>query len=153
MHPLNFILICHDRHSQLLRCWKEECIRKITWLKLLTGFDSCCFNSWTLAQEVPYTAAKPPTLERSVEIQASQNLSKSQSRLWISKLRVQDEDMVMNEGQGKSCWMGDKQKSVITFVQGQQGAQQKPLETSLTFPASFTVLQAWHPAQYLTILE
>lgn len=51
----------------------------------------------------------PPTLETSMEIQASQTLSQALSRLWISKQRVQDEDMAVNESWGKSCWMGDKQ--------------------------------------------
>lgn len=111
---------------------------RITWLKLFTSFGSCCFNSRTLTQEVPYTAAVPPTLETSMEIQASQNLSQSLSRLWIRKLReCRMKIWLWMRAGGKAAGWEINSSPVITFVQGQQGAQQEPPETSLSFPASF----------------
>lgn len=72
-----------------------------------------------------------------MEIHASSNLSKSQCRLWISKQRVQDEDMVMNEGWGKAVGQEINSGPFITFVQGQQGPQLEPLEILLSFLATF----------------
>lgn len=52
---------------------------------------------------------------------------------------VQDEDMAMNEGRGKSCWMGDKQYSCNYFLPRSARGSTKPLETWLMFPASFAL--------------
>lgn len=108
--PLNFILFCHC-HSLGKRG------KKITWLKLATSFDRWCQTTTTTASIENLSNPKPKSV-------SEQTLDKQTER-------VQDEDMVMNTGQGKSCWMRDKQWSCLLSK-----VNKGLLRCLLTFPSN-----------------
>lgn len=54
--------------------------------------------------------------------------------------RVLNEDIVMNEGRGRSCWVGDKHYNLnYLFSKVSTGLEPEHLQTSLTVPGPQTI--------------
>lgn len=112
-------------------------MRKSTWIKHLTSFGSCCYNSWTLCTRSSLCCCSASHF-RNKYGNPSQPKPQSQSRHWISKLReCRMKIWSWMRAGGKAVGWQINSIPVVMFFQGQQGALQEPLETSLTFPASF----------------